>query len=229
MEETAMATARKGSELYLRNGDCMLRSEFHRRYSEMPEGYRAELIKGIVFEPPSPVSYWHGDYHAQLIFLLKTYAMQTPNVGLADNSSVFLSEEDEVQPDLMLRLLQDAGGNSRLTDKGFVDGAPELVAEIAYSSRAIDLHLKKDRYQLAGVAEYIVVCIEPKEFYWFDLAKDEQLNKGRKVTRSKVFPGLWLSASEILKQDDRAALRTLNMGLQSKEHRDYVDSMNTSP
>lgn len=31
--------------------DCMVRSEFHRLYSEIPEGYRAELLDGIAYEP----------------------------------------------------------------------------------------------------------------------------------------------------------------------------------
>jgi hypothetical protein len=45
-----------------------------------------------------------------------------------------------------------------------VRGAAELLAEIAYSSVAIDLHLKKDDYQKAGVREYLVVCVREPEY-----------------------------------------------------------------
>jgi len=36
-------------ELELQTGDRMTRDEFHRAYSQMPEGFRAELIGGVVY------------------------------------------------------------------------------------------------------------------------------------------------------------------------------------
>jgi len=130
----------------LRNGDLLMRSEFHSLYTKMPTEYRAELLGGIVFEP-SPVSWLHGEHHSQLNLLLRTYAINTPEVAVGDNTSVFLSDEDEVQPDLVLRVTDNRRGKSRMTASGFIEGAPELVAEVAYSSRALDLHLKKNRYK----------------------------------------------------------------------------------
>lgn len=209
------------SSPYLRNGDCMLRKEFHRLYSQMPDGYRAELLGGIVFEPPSPVSYSHGEHQLFLGHLLMTYSRRTPHVSAAVEASLFLSNEDELQPDLTLRLSQDAGGKSVLNSTGFVIGAPEMVAEIAYSSRAVDLHFKKSRYKLAGVTEYIVVCIEPKQFYWFDLTSDSELKPKRGITRSVVFPGLWLCGEALLELDGQTADDVLNRGLMSQEHKKF--------
>ncbi len=199
----------------------MLRQEFHGLYTMMPDGYRAELLGGIVFEPPSPVSYSHGEHHSQLNHLLRMYSIRTPHVSLGDNTSVFLSDEDELQPDLTLRLSENAGGKSTLSDKGFVLGAPELVAEIAYSSRAIDLHFKKSRYKLAGVDEYIVICIEPKQFYWFDLKGETELKARKGITRSMIFPGLWLCGEALLELDDHSADEILARGLKSQEHKRF--------
>lgn len=187
----------------------------------MPEGYRAELVGGIVFEAPSPVSYSHKEHHSQLSYLLRMYYIRTPHVSLGENTSVFLSNEDELQPDLFLRLSERAGGKTVLDRKGFIVGAPELVVEIAYTCRAIDLHLKKSRYKRSGVAEYIVLCLEPKHFYWFDLAKDKELSVTKGITRSIVFPGLWLCGKALLDLDDIAADDILNHGLKSQEHKKF--------
>lgn len=208
----------------LRNGDKMMRPVFHSLYKQMPDGYRAELLGGIVFEP-SPVSWWHGQHHIQLGFILKTYSLHIPQISVGDNTSLLLSDEDEVQPDLVLRISQDAGGRSRLNRDGYIEGAPEVVAEIAYSSRAIDLHLKKQLYKAAGVSEYIVVCLNPKRFLWFDLSCDQELPVHRSVTCSKVIPGLWINGDALLALDDKVCIKTLNKGLKSAEHRHFREKL----
>lgn len=206
----------------LHNGDRMMREEFHRAYSQMPEDYRAELIGGIVFEP-SPLGYSHGTNHGRLGSLFDIYSIHTPGTGMADNATVMLSEEDEVQPDLILRIIEELGGKSRLTGDGYLAGAPELVAEVAHSSRAIDLHLKKERYALAGVLEYFVLCLAPKQIHWFDLDGRKELTAGRDgVFRSAVFPGLWIHAESLLQRDGELSLQVLNRGLQSPEHKEFV-------
>lgn len=153
------------------------------------------------------------------------YYIHTPHVSLGENASVFLSDQDELQPDLNLRLSENVGGTSLLNRKGYIVGAPELVAEIAYTSRAIDLHLKKSRYKCAGVAEYIVLCLEPKQFYWFDLANDAELKVTKGITRSTVFPGLWLCGKALLEFDDIEADDLLNRGLKSQEHKMFKQKL----
>ncbi len=206
----------------LHNGDRLKQHEFHLCYSRMPENYRAELIGGIVYEP-SPVSYFHGKHHIRLGFLLETYSIETPNTEVADNATVILSEEDEVQPDLTLLITSAHGGQSRLSKEGYVEGPPELVAEIAYSSRAIDLHLKKERYALAGVLEYIVVCLQPKKVYWFDLKEKRTLTADTHgVLRSSIFPGLWIHEDGLLQDNRRLTLKVIKQGLLSAEHAEFV-------
>lgn len=221
-----MASARKTIDWdhgrpELHNGDRMMRSEFHVAYSQMPQGYRAELIGGIVFEP-SPVSYSHGKSHLELGCLLKTYARLTPNTEVAADATLILGADDEVQPDLVLRIAR--GGRSHLTENDYILGAPELVAEIAYSSRAIDLHLKKERYKLAGVAEYIVVSVKPKRLWWFDLPNSRELEHDDSgIFRSAVFPGLWIHGEGLLDLNEDLTLAAINDGLNSPEHKMYVN------
>lgn len=209
----------------LRNGDRMSRREFHFAYSRMPGNYRAELIGGVVFEP-SPVSYSHAEYHSELNFLLKTYSVKTPGTGVVDNATVMLSEEDEVQPDVTLRLLN---GRSRVTKTDYIEGAPELVAEIAHSSRALDLHMKKDRYALAGVQEYIVLCVKPKKLFWFDLRASNEVEPDNDETlRSIVYPGLWIRRDAILSGDCALMLEVLERGLESSEHKRFLEQLEAS-
>lgn len=210
----------------LHNGDQMSRSEFHLAYSQMPENYRAELIGGMVFEP-SPVSYSHAEYHSELNFILKTYSMKTPGTAVLDNATVMLSEDDEVQPDVTLRLLHN--GRSYITKTDYIEGAPELVAEIAHSSRALDLHLKKDRYALAGVQEYMVLCVRPRKLFWFSLLESTELKPDEDgIIRSIVYPGLWIHQDGLLSDDSALMLQVLERGLSSDEHRRFLEQITLS-
>ncbi|HEY9870195.1 MAG TPA: Uma2 family endonuclease [Candidatus Obscuribacterales bacterium] len=226
-----MATASKQLEesrperLY--NGDRITQKEYHRIYCQMPEDYRAELIGGIVFEP-SPATYFHGSHLSHLAYLLESYSVATPGTGVAGDATLILSDEDEPQPDLMLRISEEHGGQSRISKDGYVEGAPELVAEIAYSSRAIDLHLKRERYALAGVIEYLVVCLEPERIYWFDLRSGTELQSDRKgIIRSQTFPGLWIHEDGLLKLDRDATSNALKRGLKTSEHKEFVAGLAT--
>ncbi len=213
----------------LYNGDRMMREEFHGIYCQMPEDYHAELIGGIVFEP-SPVSYSHGTRHADLAHWLRTYSIATPETELADNATLILGDEDEVQPDLMLRISDERGGQSRITKDGYIEGAPELVAEIAFSSRAIDLHLKKERYALAGVVEYVVVCLSPKRIYWFDLCSGTESKADSKgVFRSRIFPGLWIHEQGLLDLDPEPTASALERGLKTPAHKRLVATLASNP
>jgi len=221
--KSLQCTEEEGPEL--RNGDCMTRQEFHRAYCAMPESYRAELIGGIVFEP-SPVSYAHGQSDVDFACLLREYALATPGTGVAHNVTVILSDDDEVQPDLILRVDRKFGGASRETKEHYIVGPPELAAEIVYSSRAIDFHLKKERYALAGVIEYVVVCLRPKRVYWFDLGKGKMLEADKKgVFRSVIFPGLWIHGKGLLDLDFELTKSTLKRGLRSVEHKRFVEEL----
>jgi Uma2 family endonuclease len=130
-----------------------------------------------------------------------------------------VSDEDEVQPDLFLRVASQFGGQSDETEDDSVDGAPELAVEIAHSSRAIDLHLKKERYAQNGVLEYLVLCLRPQQLYWFDFKTGDALTADSEgIVRSRVYPGLWLDAAALFKLDYQRCMDVLNRGLAAQEH-----------
>jgi Uma2 family endonuclease len=126
--------------LPLENGDRLNRAEFERRYTAMPEVKKAELIEGMVYMA-SPLRFRsHGKPHAHIMGWLATYEAATPGVELGDNATVRLDADNEPQPDALLRI--DVGGRSQISDDDYVEGAPELIVEVAASSASYDLHEK---------------------------------------------------------------------------------------
>jgi Uma2 family endonuclease len=206
----------------LDNGDRMTQAEFHRRYQAYPADVKFELIGGTVYMA-SPLRWRHGTYEVELSVALGLYKAGTPGVEVGGNATTILGKESEVQPDLVLRILQEFGGRSKLDADGYIEGPPELLAEIAYSSRAIDLHAKKADYQRAGVAEYLVLCVEEQELHWFDFASRRTLTPSRQgLFRSRVFPGLWIDGPALLAHDSARLVQAIQQGLASRAHAAFV-------
>ncbi|HEY3325330.1 MAG TPA: Uma2 family endonuclease [Planctomycetota bacterium] len=207
----------------LENGDHLTRAEFERRYAAMPQIKKAELIEGEVCMP-SPVSLEHSDYHSNLDTVLNTYRLQTPGVRKGLDATVRLDDDNEPQPDLMLYILPNSGGQARSAET-YLDGAPELIVEIAGSSASRDLHKKMNVYRRNGVKEYIVCRVLDDALDWFVLREGvyETLKPGSDGRlRSEVFPGLWLDPAALLKDDMKTVLGVLNEGLASPEHAAFV-------
>ena len=197
----------------LHNGDRMTREEFHRIYEQMPEDFRAELIGGIVYVSPA-LRLPHGTNHLPLGTVFFLYKCGTPGIECGDNTTILLGDEGEPQPDLFLRILPEFGRQSKSED-GYVVGPPELVAEIAHSSRALDLHAKRMDYARYGVREYLVLCVAERELRCFDLVNDTELSADADgVLRLLTFPGLWIHRDALLAQDGPRLVSTLNQGLQ---------------
>ena len=212
----------------LENGDRLTLCEFERRYNAMPHIKKAELIEGVVYMP-SPVRFdIHGEPHAHIIGWLVVYCAATPGVRLADNTTVRLDADNEVQPDALLRLEPALGGNSRISNDGYVEGAPELIVEIAGASAAYDLYDKLNVYRRNGVQEYIVWQTYDKRLDWFRLREGEYLLLTPDVSgvvHSGVFPGLDLAAEALLKGDLARVLSELQRGLETAEHAAFVERL----
>ncbi|MEQ9667242.1 Uma2 family endonuclease [Coleofasciculus sp. G2-EDA-02] len=212
----------------LANGDKLTRYEFERRYNAMPHLKKAELIEGIVYMAAALRFKSHGEPHGQIITWLGTYAAMTPNISMGDNPTVRLDLDNEPQPDVVLLINPESGGQTQLSDDDYIEGAPELIVEIAASSVAIDLHAKKQAYRRNGVKEYIVWQVLDRKLSWFYLKEGEYLelsadNDG--IMRSQVFPGLWLAVAELLAGNMPPVLTVLQAGLQSPEHRAFVQKL----
>jgi Uma2 family endonuclease len=214
----------------LENGDRLSRPEFERRYEAMPHLKKAELIEGVVYVG-SPVRYTqHGQPNFVIDLWLGTYCVATPGTMGAGNSTVRLDLDNEPQPDVILRIEQ--AGRSSISPDGYVEGAPELVVEIAASSASYDLHDKLRAYRRNGVQEYLVWRVLDRELDWFILREGayERLTRDDAgVLRSEVFPGLWLSAPALLAGDMAAVLATLQNGLASPEHAAFVAHLRETP
>jgi Uma2 family endonuclease len=207
------------------NGDRMSRKEFHRAYATAPDGFKAELIGGTVHVSP-PLQLRHGRNHLPLGAIFFLYEGSTPGVEAGDNTTILLGDDSEPQPDLFLRILPDFGGQSSTTKDDFVRGAPELIAEISSSSRAIDLHAKRADYEKHGVLEYLVVSLKEKKLRWFDLAAPRELSADTHgVLRIRAFPGLWIHGPALLDRDVAKLTATLQQGLDSPQHTQFVKQL----
>lgn len=213
----------------LESGDRLTRCEFERRYACLPHVKKAELIEGVVFTGSRVRDDVHSEPHARLMGWLAHYSWNTPGVLLSDNATVRLDLHNELQPDALLRL--DPGGQSRRDQDGYIEGAPEFVAEVAASSASYDLHDKLRVYQRSGVREYIVWRTVDQCIDWFELADDEYRPlraDGEGVTRSKVFPGLALAIDALLAGDFPVVESTLREAMTTAEHEAFVTTLKSA-
>lgn len=212
----------------LENGDRLTRYEFERRYNAMPALRKAELIEGVVYMAAALRFRSHGKPHADIMGWLWTYKVSTLGVELGDAPTVRLDLDNEPQPDAVLLIEEQCGGRSRLSEDDFVEGAPELVIEIAASSAAIDLSDKKRAYRRNGILEYIVWQVCEQKLDWFCLQEGEyvSLSVGEDgIIRSQVFPGLWLAVEDLLAGNMVQVLAVLQAGLLAPEHSAFVQQL----
>jgi Uma2 family endonuclease len=225
---TQLHTMGQDSMPPLENGDRLTREEFERRYKAMPHLTKAELIEGVVYVP-SPVRHrQHGQPHIVLSGWLVQYQASTPGVEASDNSTVRLDLDNEPQPDALLCIAPQYGGQIRLSEDGYIEGAPELVVEIASSSASYDLHAKMQVYRRNGVREYLVWRVLDQEIDWFALHGDQYQRlpcDSNGVYRSEVFPGLWLDARALLRGDLSTVLARVQHGVASPEHAAFIASL----
>ena len=208
----------------LEPGDRLSRAEFERRYDLMPLLKKAELVEGVVYMPSPVRAAFHGKPEAQLGLWLGTYALETPGVDLFHNSTLRLDSDNEPQPDLTLIKLPRKGGQARISADDYIEGAPELVAEIVGRSSAYDLHQKKDAYRRNGVCEYLAWITGENRVVWWTLRQGEyqEMAPQNGLIKSGVFPGLWLDAVKLLAGDMKGVMASLRLGLESPEHAAFV-------
>jgi Uma2 family endonuclease len=228
MEESLdMATAkppRTKTVPPLENGDQLGQPTFHARYQAMPEDCRAELIGGVVYMP-SPQKLPHSKAQRLVVRWLDEYAEATPGTEALLNNTQILGPDSEPEPDACLFITPEHGGTVSVDEDDYLHGAPELIVEVSSSTESIDLHGKKRDYQKAGVREYVVLALRTQQVFWFV----RQRGKYKEVPlptdgifRSRVFPGLWLDAEAVLRNDRQRLLAALEQGLATPEHTAFV-------
>ena len=221
----AGAASATSPECMLENGDRLARAEFERRYEARPDIKKAELIEGVVYMPSPTRSGSHARPHAAAITWLGSYAASTPGVQVNDNPTVRLDLDNEPQPDVVLLIDPDAGGQARVSDDDYIEGAPELVAEITASSASYDLHDKLQAYRRNGVREYVVWRTLERRIDWFELVDGayRPLPPDKAgLVHSSVFPGLRLAVDAMQRGDLATVLRELQRGLGEAPHGAFV-------
>ena len=205
----------------LENGDRLTRCEFERLYTARPDIHKAELIEGVVYMPSPVRARGHAGPVGIMTTWLVTYKASTPGVSVLVDATVRLDRDNEPQPDVLLRMESEAGGQSRLSEDDYVEGPPELIVEVAASSAAYDLHDKLRVYRRNGVLEYVVWRVHDRAVDWFVLTDDEYrplAPDAHGVLHSPHFPGLRLALEALLAGDVTGVLATLQDGLGTPEH-----------
>lgn len=212
----------------LENGDKLTRHEFERRYHAMPNLKKAELIEGVVYVASPVRAKQHGKPHARIMGWLIAYEAATPGVEALDNTTVLLDTDNEPQPDALLRI--ETGGQSRINKDDYVEGAPELIVEIAASSASYDLHEKLKVYRRNQVQEYLIWRVYDHQFDWFRLQQGEYIQlqtNADNIICSQIFPGLWLDKIALLGGDLGTVLAVLQQGLAIPEHENFISRLSS--
>ena len=204
-------------------GDSLTSSEFLRRWEEMPDVRRAELIDGIVYMP-SPVSSGHARYESFFNAWLSFYAVTTPGCQPSMEGTWLMGDRQTPQPDVVLQVLPEYGGQSGIAGEYFA-GAPELIVEVAVSSHARDFGAKKRLYERIGVREYLIAVPREELMVSFTLASGcfQPLKADAAgILRSACFPGLWLDIAALWRLDLPGMNSVLQQGLATPEHADFA-------
>ncbi len=211
------------------DGERLSRDEFLRRWDSLPDLKRAELLEGRVYLP-SPLSLGHSETDSVGIIWVGHYAAFTPGCKAATNATWFMLK-DSPQPDAHLRIMPEYGGQSGVLTRArqkYASGAPELIVEVSVSSAARDRGPKLRLYRAAGVREYINLLHAETKIIWRKLSQrgDTLIEPDADgILRSEIFPGLWLDAAALWRDDTAAVLKTLDSGLASREHARFVTEL----
>jgi Uma2 family endonuclease len=156
------------------------------------EDQKADLIGGVIYMH-SPASLSHEQVFAFLHTLLYSFVNRKKlGVVLGFRTSVRFSEFDAPEPDLLFV----AKEREQILQETFVDGAPDMVAEIiSPNSRALDLGPKRELYLNSGVREYWIIDPYRQTLQFLRNQGDrwEEIPTGpNNVLKSEVIPGFWL-------------------------------------
>ncbi len=141
----------------------------------LPEGQRAELIDGVVYDmaPPNRI---HQKLVTQLIQSIGNYIDK--NNGSCEvypaPFAVFLNKDNRtyVEPDISVIC-----DKNKLDDRG-CNGAPDWIIEvISPSTKRMDYGIKLFKYRTAGVREYWIINPLTNTVNVFDLENDEMTDQ----------------------------------------------------
>ena len=141
-------------------------------YYALPDGQRAELIDGVIYDMSSPTGYHQliaGQIYARfLAYISGRKGKCLPFISPVD---VQLDCDDRtiVQPDLLILCDPSKYTPARIF------GAPDFTAEIiSPSTKAKDMFLKVNKYRDAGVREYWIIDPEKKTVITYHFENNDE-------------------------------------------------------
>lgn len=212
----------------LESGDRLNRVEFERRYEAMLDCKKAELVEGVVYIAPPRPAIGHAHPCMRITGWLGMYAANTPGVSGGSHVSNRLDDLNETQPDVVLFIDPECGGQIRLSEDDFLVGPPELVVEVSGSPLALLQGPKRRVFQKHGVKEYLIWRVRDQSIEWYILRNGqyELLTPDQNgVFRSEVFPGLWLHGGSLFEGNHTNVSHVLREGLASVKHRQFVEQL----
>ncbi|MBQ2640778.1 MAG: Uma2 family endonuclease [Lachnospiraceae bacterium] len=132
--------------------------------NSIPEDRPSELIDGVIYNMASP-THRHQTAAGAIYYQLCRYVDSRggncmPFIAPAD---VRLDRDDDTMlvPDVFVVCESD---EPKLSDEGYIDGAPDLVIEVlSPSTRKKDMFIKLEKYRNAGVREYWIVDLQKEK------------------------------------------------------------------
>ncbi len=172
-------------------------------YLSIPEtGPRYQLIDGdLLLMTPAP-TYWHQDFIAELLAILRRFVMDR-RLGrvVCSPIDVYLSRHDVLQPDIAF--VSNARAD-RIHDDG-IHGAPDLVVEaLSPSTRALDLGAKRVLYARHGAIEYWIADLDLRSIAVYRLGENAEapvrtLGPGATLS-TDLLPGLEIRIDDLFRR-----------------------------
>ena len=161
-------------------------------YWNLPEGIRAELINGHIYNmaPPSRI---HQKIMVELCTIINNHikskkgTCQVYPAPFAVNLDA--NDKDWVEPDISV--ICDP---NKLTDRG-CSGAPDWIIEIVSpSSRPMDYYTKLSLYRSAGVREYWIVDPMKQTVLVYDMEHDSApaIYSFTDSIKANIYDDLWI-------------------------------------
>jgi hypothetical protein len=88
------------------------------------------------------------------------------------------------------------------------------------------MNQKLQDYRQEGVREYLVLCIEERRLHWFRFPSGREIRPDREgVSRSAIFPGLWIHEQALLDHDDPRLVEVVQLGLATSQHAAFLHKL----
>jgi Uma2 family endonuclease len=167
-------------------------------YLKTRENERYELIGGVLYMTPSPVTK-HQRISRKIEFTLEKFVTEN-DLGEVFYApyDVYLDDENVVQPDIIFISKE----RQHIIGEKNVQGAPDLVIEIISENSAYrDMVQKKSLYSKFGVKEYWVVIPEEASIEIYSLKENiydlTNTYRKEKILESLNVKGLKIDLKEI--------------------------------